>query len=101
CCNPPYIPSGELAGLQAEVRREPMLALDGGDDGLDFYRRLIKQAPRHLKGQGHLLLEKGDGQSARLAWMLTADFSDIMIYDDLAGLERLLAARWKDKHGLT
>ena len=101
CCNPPYIPSEELAGLQAEVRREPVLALDGGDDGLDFYRRLIKQAPQHLKGQGHLLLEMGDGQGIRLASMLAFDFNDILIYDDMAGLPRLLAARWKEKHALT
>lgn len=101
CCNPPYIPRGELSGLQAEVRREPMLALDGGDDGLDFYRRLIKQAPQHLKVQGHLLLEMGDGQGTRLASMLAFDFNEILIYDDMAGLPRLLAARRKEKHALT
>lgn len=101
CCNPPYIPSKELAGLQAEVRCEPMLALDGGDDGLDFYRRLIKQASQHLKGQGYLLLEMGDGQGTQLASMLAFDFNEILIYDDMAGLPRLVIARWKEKHALT
>ncbi|MGI6378383.1 MAG: class I SAM-dependent methyltransferase [Patescibacteria group bacterium] len=47
-CNPPYIPSAALAGLQAEVRFEPSLALDGGDDGLHFYRRLFSEAPDYL-----------------------------------------------------
>ena len=55
--NPPYIPSRELPHLQQEVQDEPALALDGGADGLDFYRRLFGQAPQHLKPAGHLVVE--------------------------------------------
>jgi release factor glutamine methyltransferase len=60
--NLPYIPSGELDGLPAEVRCEPRLALDGGPDGLDLYRRLVPQALRLLKPGGHLLAELGPGE---------------------------------------
>lgn len=48
CVNPPYIPTSELASLQAEVKREPRLALDGGADGLDFYRRISRDYAAHL-----------------------------------------------------
>ena len=55
--NPPYVPSGELPGLQREVRREPGLALDGGPDGLDVVRRIAAAAPRHLVPGGAMTLE--------------------------------------------
>ena len=62
--NPPYIPSAEIEKLQAEVRDfDPRGALDGGADGLDFYRRIAVEAPPFLKTNGKLLLEFGDGQS--------------------------------------
>ena len=62
--NPPYIPSAEIASLQPEVRDfDPRLALDGGADGLDFYRRLAVEARPFLKANGRLLLEFGDGQT--------------------------------------
>lgn len=66
--NPPYIPSGEIAGLQREVRDyEPRLALDGGPDGLDAYRALLRRAPKWLRPGGLLLLEAGDeSQSAAM-----------------------------------
>ena len=56
--NPPYIPRGELPGLQAEVLYEPAMALDGGEDGLDFYRRIAAEAPARLTPGGRLMLEK-------------------------------------------
>lgn len=63
--NPPYIPSGEIASLQPEVRNhDPRLALDGGSDGLDFYRQLALEAGTFLKPFGRMMLELGDGQSA-------------------------------------
>ena len=55
--NPPYIPSGDMAGLQAEIKREPRLALDGGADGLDVFRRLARQAARKLAPGGALIAE--------------------------------------------
>ena len=62
--NPPYIPSGELSTLQPEVRDyEPRRALDGGPDGLDYYRRLSLEAPAFLTSRGKIMLEIGDGQS--------------------------------------
>ena len=65
--NPPYIPSGELASLEPEVRdHDPRLALDGGADGLNFYRLLAREAGDWLKTSGRLMVEFGDGQAAEL-----------------------------------
>jgi release factor glutamine methyltransferase len=62
--NPPYIPGSEIESLQPEVRQhDPRLALDGGSDGLDFFRRLAAEAPSFLKSNGRLMLEFGDGQA--------------------------------------
>jgi len=61
--NPPYIPSSDLMGLQKEVQKEPKLALDGGKDGLDFYRRLLKEAGDYLLSDGFLMMEVGIDQS--------------------------------------
>lgn len=100
CCNPPYIKSGDLPLLQEEVRFEPDMALDGGEDGLDFYRRLAEQAPLYLVPGGRLALEAGDGQAEAVAALLTDSFEDIRVYDDMAGLPRAVAARRKDTHAL-
>ena len=94
--NPPYIPSNELAALQAEVRREPALALDGGVDGLDFYRRIIKNAPAYLRAGGWLLLEIGSDQADAVCALLQKGFESIQVYDDLNGLHRAVAGRVKD-----
>jgi release factor glutamine methyltransferase len=69
--NPPYIPSAEIASLQPEVRDyEPRNALDGGPDGLDYFRRLAAEAPPFLKPGGRIMLEFGDGQAERVRGML-------------------------------
>ena len=69
--NPPYIPSGDIAGLDEEVREyEPRLALDGGSDGLDFYRDITASAKKHLKNGGRLIFEVGQGQAEAVAEML-------------------------------
>lgn len=70
--NPPYIPSGEMPYLQAEVRREPALALDGGRDGLDYYRRLIPTAREYLQAGGLLFLETGYDQRESVGSLLLA-----------------------------
>lgn len=91
--NPPYIPAGEIASLQAEVLREPRMALDGGRDGLDFYRRIAEEAPRYLKQSGLLILEVGDGQEKDVSALLQKDFEDIFFLEDLSGRVRSVWAR--------
>jgi release factor glutamine methyltransferase len=69
--NPPYIPTAEIDSLQPEVRdHDPRCALDGGPDGLDFYRRLAAQAPAFLAPQGRFMMELGDGQSPAVCRIL-------------------------------
>ena len=89
CVNPPYIPTSELASLQAEVKREPVLALDGGADGLDFYRRISRDYAAHLNPGGALLMEVGAGQAADVAAM----FPKAEIIKDICGIERVVAVR--------
>lgn len=69
--NPPYIPSGDINGLDKEVKDyEPRLALDGGADGLDYYRDICSSVKKHLKNGGNLILEAGAGQAEKVAEML-------------------------------
>ena len=89
CVNPPYIPTSELASLQAEVKREPVLALDGGADGLDFYRRIARDYAAHLSPGGTLLMEVGAGQAEDVAAM----FPKAEIIKDICGIERVVAVR--------
>lgn len=95
CCNPPYIPAVQLEDLQAEVRFEPRLALDGGEDGMKFYRRVIAQAPELLYPGGWLLLEVGDRQMDAVRALSQVDFDHLGVYDDGGGLPRVLAAQRK------
>ncbi|MGE5560172.1 MAG: peptide chain release factor N(5)-glutamine methyltransferase [Chloroflexota bacterium] len=93
--NPPYIASGELPQLQAEVRREPRLALDGGYDGLDLYRRIIAEALHWLRAGGLLALEIGDRQGKAVA-KLVADagaYSECTTLTDYAGHDRVVLAK--------
>lgn len=89
CVNPPYIPTSELASLQAEVKREPRLALDGGADGLDFYRRISRDYAAHLNPGGALLMEVGAGQAADVAEM----FPNARRIEDICCIERVVAVR--------
>lgn len=89
-CNPPYIPTRELSGLQAEVRREPKLALDGGSDGLDFYRRIAKAAPKHIRPGGTLLLEVGYGQAGSVIELLGRGHA----LNDISGIPRVVMAQY-------
>jgi len=92
--NPPYIPAADISTLQAEVRLEPRLALDGGADGLSFYRRIISDAPKFLSAGGLLAMEVGFNQAAAVKKLLARDsrFSDIQTLRDLSGIERVVAA---------
>jgi release factor glutamine methyltransferase len=92
--NPPYLPSGLIASLAAEVsRHDPRLALDGGPDGLDVIRRLVEQAPRCLAPGGRLLLETGGGEQLLdvVALLGARGFARIETRPDLAGVERFVA----------
>ena len=90
-CNPPYIKSEDMKTLQREVKREPALALDGGADGLDFYRRLAIEAPKHLVRGGTLIMECGAGQAQEIV-KLFSKFDYTMVTRDLEGVERIVRA---------
>lgn len=88
--NPPYIASGEIPGLSAEVRREPHLALDGGRDGLDLIRRVIQGARRHLEPGGLLAMEIGETQGAAVKELLqAAGYENARVEKDLERRDRL------------
>ena len=89
--NPPYIPTNDLKNLQSEVKREPRIALDGGIDGLNFYRRIFSDAPRFLVKGGLLAVEIGINQAQAVKSLAeAANFVDIQIFKDLAGIERVV-----------
>lgn len=94
--NPPYIPDGLRGQLQREVEHEPALALFGGADGLDFYRRIAAEAPDRLLPGGWLVLETGDGEGDAVAALLRPRFEEITRFGDWNGLERGLAARLRE-----
>ena len=93
--NPPYISSKDMEDLMAEVKDyEPRLALDGSDDGLLYYRRIVKVARRHLKDNGLIFFEIGYNQGEEVQDLLRrVGFVDISLYKDLAGLDRLVSGR--------
>lgn len=94
--NPPYITAEEMADLQPEVRREPALALYGGSDGLDFYRRIAREAPDYLSPGGWLLLEIGSAQAEAVSALLAERFEALAVYPDMQGLPRAVAARLRE-----
>ncbi len=85
--NPPYIKKSDLEILPPEVKHEPALALDGGQDGLDFYRRILQESPKFLKQGGFLALELGDDQVFVVKNMFSGPTE---IIKDLNGIERVL-----------
>lgn len=91
--NPPYIPTRDLKSLQSEVQREPQLALDGGEDGLNFYRRIANDAPKFLVDGGLLAVEIGVNQAAAVKALFAVNFIDVEIVKDLAGLERIVVGK--------
>lgn len=91
--NPPYIPPRVIDTLLPEVReKEPYAALDGGEDGLDFYRILAKESPRYLKAGGRLMVEIGSDQAESVSALLKENFEEIRVVKDLAGLPRVVCA---------
>ena len=96
--NPPYIPTNDIKNLQAEVKNEPKLALDGGIDGLNFYRRIISDAPNFLTAGGLLAVEIGINQAEIVKNFIdnSGNFTDAEILLDLSKIERVIAAYRRD-----
>ena len=93
--NPPYIERAVIPTLMEEVREyDPYIALDGGEDGLDFYRRIIGGAQDYLKRGGQILMEIGSGQAKAVSELLReAGFKEIDVCRDFAGLDRVVSGR--------
>jgi release factor glutamine methyltransferase len=96
CSNPPYIPTKEVLSLAPEVRDyEPLNALDGGEDGLRFFRQIAQGAPAFLVAGGWLLLEMGQGQAPQVVAILQEHgFKHIDLIPDYAGVKRVIRAEW-------
>ena len=94
--NPPYIRSGDLEELQPEVRlHDPGMALDGGADGLAFYRRITEESMAHLVDNGILMFEIGCDQAEDVSELMCVHgFTDITVKKDLAGLDRVVYGRY-------
>jgi len=92
--NPPYIRTNEIPSLQAEIKDwEPMNALDGGDDGMDFYRQIIPEARNHLNDNGILMFELGIGCADTVSELFdTSGYRQIEIMKDYAGIDRIISA---------
>lgn len=94
--NPPYLTADEMRSLQRELQYEPAIALLGGEDGLAFYRRIVKEAPAHLKKGGVLLLEIGSSQAEDVRALLCEHLPGAVIgvERDLQGMDRVVWAHW-------
>lgn len=96
--NPPYIRTQELSTLPPDVQKEPLLALDGGQDGLAFYRRLLKGLPQVLARKGFLVMETGFDQKAEISeLLLQSKFHVLQYIDDFSGNHRGVVSQMGDK----
>ena len=93
--NPPYIRSGDILNLQPEINKwEPRNALDGGEDGLSYYRTILSEARRYLMLSGVIFLEIGEGQAEEVSVIAMQNgFCNISVIKDYAGIERIVAVR--------
>lgn len=91
-CNPPYIEKKEIQGLMEEVRDyEPRIALDGGEDGLDFYKEIVSRSQQYLKENGYLIFEIGYNQGMVVSELMEqAGFLDVVVKKDYSGLDRVV-----------
>lgn len=95
--NPPYIPTEDCKTLQTEVMQEPSMALDGGKDGLDFYRRIFSEAGEHLKPHGALMVEIGFDQGDAVSRLFSeAGFTSVQVHKDLYGQKRIVSGIWPE-----
>lgn len=90
--NPPYINNGELPFLQDEVLREPVTALDGGDDGLDFYRVFAEKWLPFINDGGFIAIECGEGQADSVATLFSSHCNEISVIKDFNGIDRFVIA---------
>ena len=88
--NPPYIPTAQLAGLQEEVQHEPACALDGGEDGLLFYRILCTRWAKLLSEKGAMAVEIGFDQAAAVGRLMEQSFHKVEKVRDLGGNDRVI-----------
>ena len=97
--NPPYIASNEILTLDHSVRDyEPLDALDGGDDGLDFYRAIIKYWTITLRPNGMMMFEVGEGQADTVKKMLLdAGYVKVNTVQDTLGVQRVVIGKWKNE----
>ena len=93
--NPPYIATKEIEALEPEVREhEPMMALDGKEDGLYFYRKIVSASVEHLNPEGWLMFEIGYNQGEELRKMMkAAGYCEVQVIKDLAGLDRVVIGK--------
>ena len=91
--NPPYIRSDEIPTLQSEVLREPVMALDGGDDGLIFYRCLVSEWTKHLKDGGFMAFECGEDQAEDICKLFSEINFDSEIVKDYNNIQRIVIGR--------
>jgi release factor glutamine methyltransferase len=97
--NPPYIKRSDMKNLQPEIKDwEPLNALDGGEDGLDYYRMIIPEARNYLKEKGYIMVEMGVSQADAIGRIAeNAGFTDISLIKDYSGIERILTAKLNHK----
>jgi release factor glutamine methyltransferase len=94
--NPPYIPTADINALQADVKDyEPREALDGGEDGLLYIKKLIQDSPKYLKDDGYLMFEFGINQADNIMELTKDKFEETKIIKDASGVERLYLGRKK------
>ncbi len=94
--NPPYLTTDETDERVEDGWKEPTLALDGGRDGLDLIKKIIKQAPEYLNTNGWLIIEAGDSQMDEMKiLMIERGYKDLYISKDLAGLDRIIVGRYE------
>lgn len=95
--NPPYIKKEVIPTLETEVQKEPIIALDGGQDGLEFYRQIIKKAPNYLEKGGKIFLEIGYDQKQEVLDIIneTREYEEIISKKDLSGNDRMIMAKYQ------
>ena len=98
--NPPYIASAEIEKLMPEVRdHEPRMALDGTEDGLHFYRRIIKEAGKHLVNSGMIFFEIGYDQGQAVSELMrTGGYREVQVVQDYAGLDRVVLGTYCERN---
>ena len=96
--NPPYIEKAVVETLEEEVRiHEPRMALDGGEDGLDFYRKITAESVQYLRKGGRLLFEIGYDQGEAVSALMKEHFAEVRVIQDLAGLDRVVCGMYNKR----